>query len=95
MRGYKARAGQHYYKNLDDHLDGHQSYSNSTSKNFVPLSAPKIIFKTLQWHPESARKILKNPNPKNSSRMSPGLSTPAQIPERSLMKTWTLTASPK
>ena len=25
---------QHYYKNLDDHLDGCQSYFISTSKNF-------------------------------------------------------------
>lgn len=40
---------QHYYKNLDDHLDGCQSYFISTSKNFeisqIFSQYPKKTFK--------------------------------------------------
>ena len=46
VSGYTPRAGlvQHYYKNLDNHLDGYQSYFNSTSKNFeISHNIPKLL----------------------------------------------------
>ena len=76
---------QHYYKNLDDHLDGCQSYFISTSKNFeISQIFHNIQKKLLKCQPKARSK-----NPKNSSAMkNPDLSTNAQIPEKSLMKRW-------
>ena len=56
--GYTPRAGrvQHYYKNLDDHLDGYQSYFISTPKNFEVSLIFQNIQKTFKMSAKTSKK---------------------------------------
>ena len=56
--GYTPRAGrvQHYYKNLDDHLDGYQSYFISTPKNFEVSLIFHNIQKTFKMSAKTSKK---------------------------------------